>query len=499
MPSSRRLFAALVLGPFIALLDTSIVTVALPSIGTRLHATTTGLQWIVDAYTMCLSALLLSGGALGDRYGRRRMYLIGVAAFTVASAACSAAVSPGLLIAARAVQGAAAALVMTGALSLLVQAYPDPRERARRLGLYGMAGSSAVVFGPVAGGILTDTLGWRAIFLLNLPVGALTLWLGRTAVPESSDPGHASLDPLGQLLGLVSLASFTYGLIESRDHGWASVTTLAVAVGGAGAFCWAEHRRDRPMLPMSLFRDPAFTIPNLASFVLGFGTSAVFFLLSLYLQQVQRHTPLSTGLRFLPLTVAICLTAPLIGRLTGRYGPYRVMVAGYLLSGASLTGLALLGPHTAASPMALLCAALGVGMGASIAPTQLAGVLALPRQRSGLASACIATTRQSGTAMGIAVLGLIVATNAGDAQGSPAYTHGFVHGLHIAGVLSGVATVAAAILVAVFTRTAGPWPAPAARTTGGRPAQVEAASPVIRTGTAPPLRTGRSRRFRHPR
>jgi DHA2 family methylenomycin A resistance protein-like MFS transporter len=467
-----RTFTALMLGPFIALLDTTIVNVALPSIGTGLHATTTGLQWVVDAYTLSLSALLLSGGSLGDRYGRRRLYGIGIAAFTIASAACAASPTPGALITARAVQGAAAALLMTGAMSLLVQAYQDPRKRAEMIGLYSMIGGSSVVLGPVLGGLLVDTVGWRTIFVVNLPIGALALWLVRNAIPESADPAHAAIDPAGQLSGLILLASLTYGLIESRDHGWSSavtLTALVVAAIAAVAFVWVERRAEHPMLPVSLFTDAAFTIPNLASFVLGFGTSAVFFLLSLYLQQVQGHSAASTGLRFLPLTVAICLTAPIAGRLTGRHGPYRIMIVGYLISGAALIGLVLLQQHTGTAAMALWSILLGVGMGASISPTQLAGVLALPRERSGLASACINTTRQSGTALGVAILGLIVATQAGDTPGQPGFADGFVRGLHIAGLLSGLATIAAALLVAVLAtrRTpsaAAPAPDPLATT-----------------------------------
>jgi MFS transporter, DHA2 family, methylenomycin A resistance protein len=214
------------------------------------------------------------------------------------------------------------------------------------------------------------------------------------------------------------------------------------------------------MLPMSLFSDPAFTIPNVASFVLGFGTSAVFFLLSLYLQNVQDHSPMAAGLRYLPLTLAICLTAPLVGRLSGRLGPYPVMVGGYVLSGAGLAGLALLGVDASTAAFSVAGLVLGVGMGASIAPTQAAAVLAVPRERSGLASACVSTSRQSGTTMGVAVLGVIIASFTDDAlPGTDAYRESFVDGLHIAGLASGAATIAAGLLVLVLLRR-GPAPAP---------------------------------------
>jgi EmrB/QacA subfamily drug resistance transporter len=449
MPS-WRMPAGLMLGPFVALLDLSIVTVALPRIGSDLHAGTSGVQWVIDAYSVCLAALLLSGGTLGDRYGRKRAYLAGLAVFTLASAACAAAPGFGFLIGARAVQGAASALVMTGSLSLLVQAYPDPAARARMLGLNGMIGGSSIVFGPVLGGVLVDAAGWRTIFLVNLPIGAAAVWLVARAMPESADREHAALDPAGQLLGLLCLAGLTYGLIESRDNGWGSPGTLvplALAVVSGAGFALAERRLAQPMLPLGLFADRRFTIPNVASFVLGFGTSAVFVLLSLYLQEVQHRSPLDSGLLFLPMSLVICLTGPLAARWCARFGPLPVMAVGYAVSGVGLLGLLALGARSGVPAITVFGVVLGAGMGAAIAPTQLAGVLALPRQRSGLASACIATTRQAGTALGVAVLGLIIATAAGSPAG-PSYSAGFVLGLHWAGIVSGVLTLATAALLA---------------------------------------------------
>lgn len=468
-----RLPLGLMLGAFIALLDVSIVTVALPDIGGDLDTGTSGMQWIVDAYTLPLSALLLSGGMLGDRWGRKRAYLVGVALFTLASLACAAAPTVGGLITARAVQGASAALMFTGTLSNLVQAYPEPRARARMLGLNGAVAGAAIVAGPLLGGVLVDTVGWRGIFLINLPVGLAALWLGVRAIPESSDPEHAAFDPAGQVLGLVMLGTLTYALIESREYGWSSVQTLAslaVAALAAAGFVLAERRGARPMLPLRLFRDSRFTVPNVASFVLGFGTSAVFFLLSLYLQQVQGHSAMSTGLRFLPLTLSLSAVSPFATRLCARFRTSTVMTVGYAISGAALAGLALLATDTGFWAFAALSILLGAGMGASIGPTQLAGVAALAVQRSGLAAACISTTRQVGTALGVAVLGLIVATQAGSGVGGEQYAHGFVRGLHIAGLATGAATLAAAGLIAASARRqhdrAADHTAPAPRAAG---------------------------------
>jgi EmrB/QacA subfamily drug resistance transporter len=451
------------LGAFIALLDVSIVTVALPDIGSDLDTGTSGMQWVVDAYTLPLSALLLSSGVLGDRYGRKRTYLTGVALFTVASLGCAFAPSVGALVAARAVQGAAAALVFTGTLSNLAQAYPEPRERARMIGLNGTVGGSAIVIGPLLGGVLVDGIGWRSIFLINLPVGLLALWLGARALPETSDREHAHLDLAGQLLALILLGTLTYGLIESHAHGWASAHTTApllTAVAALVLFVWWERRAQRPMLPVRLFGEARFTVPNVCSFVLGFGTSAVFFLLSLYLQQVQGHSAIETGLRFLPLTLAICAVAPFATTLCAKFGAPRVMTVGYVVSAAGLAGLLLLDTGTGLGTLTLVSVVLGAGMGASIGPTQLAGVAALPVRQSGLAAAAISTTRQVGTALGVAVLGLIVATHADTTR----FADGFVNGLHVSGVITAAATlVAAGLLVPLAREGVAAPPAPASQ------------------------------------
>ena len=448
-----QVFTGVTLGAFIALLDVSIVTVALPSMGRDLHTTTSGLQWVVDAYTVVLSALLLSAGSLGDRFGRRRLYVGGLGLFVIASACCAAAPDIGVLIAARAVQGGAGALVFTGGLSLLVQAFPGEAVRAKMIGLNGAIGGSGVLLGPVLSGVLVDYASWRAIFLVNLPVGIAAIWLIVRSVPESADPGHASVDVPGQLAGLLFLAALTYGLIASSEHGWSSpatITPLALSAAALAGFTAVERRVAHPVLPPGLFASRRLSIPNVASFVLGFGTSAAFFLLSLYLQQAQGYSPLATGVRFLPMTAAICVIAGAAGKAAGRRGPYAVMTAGYLVSGLALVGLALFGTRTGLGVFIPVTVVLGLGMGLSIPPTQAAGVMALPRQRSGLASALISTSRQAGTTLGIAVLGLLVSVGAAGRPGTAGYAQGFVDGLHHAGYVAGGATIAAAILTAIL-------------------------------------------------
>ncbi|GAA4671446.1 MFS transporter [Phytohabitans rumicis] len=438
------------------LLDVTIVMVALPSIGADLDARTTGLQWMLDGYTLVLSALLLGAGSLGDKFGRRRLYLIGLAGFTLASIVCAAAPSIGVLVAARAVQGAAGALVLTGALSLLVQAYPDPAKRAQMIGLNGAIGGSSIALGPVLGGLLVDEVGWRAIFLINVPIGVFAVWLILRAIPESSDPEHANIDVPGQLLALLLLGSLTYGLITSGEHGWGSprtVVSLGVAVAALATFLAVEARAARPMLPLGLFTDPRFSVANLAALVLGFGTSGMFVLLSLYLQQTQGRSAIATGLLFLPLTIAICLISPFAGKRSGRRGPFPVMAIGYLVAAAGLFGIALLDAHTGPAVFIPLTVLLGLGMGASITPTQAAAVTALPPQRSGLASATANTSRQVGTTLGIAILGMfIVHATSGHRVGTDAYATSFVNGMHTGAYVAGAVTLATAVLLAATSR-----------------------------------------------
>lgn len=468
-PSVPAAFIGLTLGAFLVLLNLGIVPIALPSIGDDLHASTAGRQWVLDAYNLMLSAFVLSAGNLGDRFGRRRLYVLGLALFVAASAASAVAPTLGVLIAAQAVLGAAAALLITGSLSLITQLYPDPAARARMLGLNGAIGGSGISLGPLLGGILVTALDWRAIFAVNVIVGVGALWLVIRTVPESSDPEHAALDGMGQFLGLITLGGLTYALITSSMDGWGSATTLvplAAAILAAIGFLVVENRVARPMLPLAVFRAPGFGRANIASFALGFGTSAVFVLLALYLQDAQGFSALTTGVILLPLAAAINLTAPFAGRLSGARGPFRVMIVGYTVSGVGLLGLTLLDAGTAVIVFIALTIVLGLGMGSSIAPTQIAGIMSLPRERSGLASGCILTTRQSGTTMGIAVLGLIIAHHAGPDPDASGYASGFVDGFRIACAVAGVVTlvVAAVLLIShlVGTRRAVAESAPVA-------------------------------------
>jgi MFS transporter, DHA2 family, methylenomycin A resistance protein len=495
-PVSWGLLVPVFAGTFMALLDLSIVTVALPAMEANLHTTFSALQWVIDGYTLALSALLLTAGSLGDRYGRKRFYLAGITVFTVGSAICAAAPDAGVLIAGRVVQGAAATSLIPGSLSILTQAFPDPARRARMFGVWGGIGSMAVALGPVVGGVLVDEAGWWAIFLINLPVGVLAVILGARSIPESADPAHAAVDPAGQVTGIAWLGALTFGLIEGGSRGWSAAITVVSLVAAAialVAFLGVEARGSRPMLPLALFRRPAFATASLASFALGFGAYSVFTFMSLYLQDVQGYSAVSAGLRYLPLCAAIAVMSVLAGRLAGRFGPALSMVIGYSVTGAALLAMASFGPATAYLVIAVVFAFLGSGMGLAITPTTAAAMGSVQRERSGLASGTVNAARQAGNTLGIAVLGAIItslsitslrhflaarhlsataaqriaaATITAHGAGSPAaradlapgllrelYGSAFTAGLHVAVLVAGIISLLAAALALLQIRS----------------------------------------------
>ncbi len=417
MQISRRAVAvaAVYLGTFMATLAISIVSVALPAIQSSLDTSLSGLQWVVGAYTLCLSAFMLSAGPLADRYGRKRTWLIGVGLFTLGAAICAMAGSLAMLIAGCALQGLAGALVIPGALSILTQAFPEPVERAHVIGGWSSFNAISLILGPMVGGLLVDYAGWPSIFLVNLPVGLIALGLGLFGIEESSHPDHAALDPAGQILSIVFLGALTLSLINAGHSGWGASETIVPMVISALtllAFIAVEMRSLRPVLPVDLLRQRAFASANFASFVLGFSGYTSLFLFSLFLQQGQGWTATETGWRMAPVFTAMLVSSSFFGRLARRFGINRLMVAGYSLLGGAML---LMVSFTSATPyhiVAPVFALLGIGLGLAVPSTGAAAMGSAPRERTGAASATMNALRQGGMTIGIALLGTIMSMRA---------------------------------------------------------------------------------------
>lgn len=432
------LLTAVFLGSFMALLDVSVVSVALPTIQRDLGAGFSGLQWIIDGYALALSAVILSGGTLGDRYGRKRVYLAGVAVFTLASLACALAPALEWLVAARVVQGFAASTVIPGSVALLAHEFPEPRERAKMMGLWGTVAGTAMVLGPLAGGPLTDTFGWPAIFLVNLPIGAVVLLAGRR-VGESRDPSHGALDLTGQVLGALWIGALTFAVIEAGRTGFDAVTLTTGALGLTAlvAFVVVELRVEHPMLPIRLFGRPRFAAAITGSAGLGFAAYPAVFLIGLYLQQARGATATEAGVQMLPYVLVNVVAAFSAGRLSARFGADRVLPAGYLVAALGAFAFLLLDGSTPYWLVAMTFALAGAGVGLSVTPTNIVGLAGLPGTRAGIASATVNAARQTGTTLGVAALGTLIA------RGTT-----FTGGLHLAMGVAGLVLLAVTVLTA---------------------------------------------------
>jgi DHA2 family methylenomycin A resistance protein-like MFS transporter len=441
-------------GLFMVMLDNTVVNVALPSIQRELGAGLSGLALVLDAYILVFASLLLTAGSLGDRFGRRRVFRAGLVVFTASSALCGLAPALPALVAGRALQAVGAAAMLPSSLAILTAAFPDPRERVQAIGLWSGVSAMALAAGPVVGGLLTDALGWRWVFYVNLPVGVAAFMVAGRVVTESRDPAANPLDLPGLLLGSLGLGALTLGLIESNQRGWGSPPILGLLGAGMlllAGFAATEARRDHPMVPPRLFRDRAFSAANLVVLLAGFALLGFVFFNTLYFQAVQGWSPLEAGLRSLPNTLAVVVSAPLAGRLASRYG-YRVPVtAGLVLAGAALLALTSIQAGTPYGQLWWKLAMLGAGLGLSISPATAAGVAAMPGTRAGVASAVITTSRQVGGALGVAVLGAVAAAHYGRATpgGDSA---AFLRGVHAAYLVAAAALAVGAVAAVLFLR-----------------------------------------------
>jgi EmrB/QacA subfamily drug resistance transporter len=395
-------------------MDVTIVNVALPAIQQDLHANLSGLQWILDAYTLVVATLLMLSGSLSDRFGRRRVFPIGLVLFTAGSLLCSMAHTIGQLIGFRAVQGLGASMLNPVALSIIANAFPDPKARAHAVGVWGAVAGVSLAIGPLIGGALTQTVGWRSIFWINIPIGFLAVALAARFVPESKAPRARAFDPVGQLLVFVGLASLTSGVIEGPHTGWTSATIVGLFVTAAAAlalFFFYEPRRKDPLLDLRFFRSIPFSSATLLA-VCAFASFAGFlFLNALYLQLARGYSAFHTGLSTLPLAVMMMVSAPVSGRLVGRYGTRPSLLAAgaaFLLSTLMLTRLSI---DTPFALLLLAYALFGLALGMVNPAITNNAVAGMPLSQAGVAAAIASTGRQVGAALGVAVAGTVVATS----------------------------------------------------------------------------------------
>ncbi len=396
-----------------AMLDNTVVNVALPTISRKLGAGVSGLQWIVDGYVLAFASLLLTGGILGDRYGRKRMFLTGLAVFTLASLASGLSQSTGQLIGFRALQGIGASLLMPGTLSIITVTFPA-HERAKAIGLWAGVSGLALALGPTIGGLMVEHLGWQSVFFLNVPIGVAAFLVATRTVRESVSSETRRLDIPGLAMGTSALFAATYGLIEANQRGWSDpiiVSALAAAVVLLGAFLYWELQSEHAMMPLRFFKIPAFSAGNLVAFSVSLGMFATFFFLSLYMQLIHGFSAFGAGLRFLPMTGMIILTAPNAGRFASKHGSRAPMTYGLLLAGG---GLLLLGARlqvdTSYWLMLPVFVIMGHGMGATMAPMTAAVMNSVGPERAGLGSAMTNTSREIGGVLGIALLGTVLTT-----------------------------------------------------------------------------------------
>ncbi len=462
MPGSipdKRPLVALCFGWFMVIVDATIVTVALPKLQRGLGASVSGLQWVVDGYTVTFAGLLLSAGLAGDRWGAKRIFQYGLALFVAASVACGLSPNLPVLIGARVVQGIGAALLVPSSLTLLQASYDDRRTRARAIGVWAMVGGLASASGPLIGGVLAQTLGWRWLFFVNLPAGAVGMALTArfvAAEPQRVPGGRADLT--GQASGILALVAITVGMIEAGRSGWGSAAALAGFAGFAGAaaaFVVTEARAADPMLPLSIFRVRSLSAATAVGALMNLGFYGQLFVLTLYLQDVRKQSALLAGLALLPQTGVVALGSWLGGVVTSRIGPRLPMIIGMAVGAAGFFAFTI---ADAAIPFAVIVAPMAaVGFGISFAmPAATAAVVeSAPPGRTGVASGTLNASRQVGGAIGIALLGAFVAGRTG-----------FVAGLRTAMVVAGVAYAAGALVAMLVT--------PQAAGHDERPAPVEA-------------------------
>jgi EmrB/QacA subfamily drug resistance transporter len=462
MPRRSNLLLAVVsLAQFMVVLDVSIVNVALPSIRTDLGFSATGLQWVVNAYTLTFAGFLMLGGRASDLLGRRRMFVVGTSLFALASLVCAAASSQGLLVGARALQGIGGAIVSPATLAVITSSFPEGLERNRALGVWAATAGLGASAGVLLGGVLTESVSWQSIFLVNVPVGLALVVAGRAVIAEGRRDGERHFDVTGAALITLGLVGLVYGIVRSDPLGWGSPGVLGPIAAGLATlalFAFVEQRVARaPLVPLAIFRRAQLSAANVVVLLLYAAMFSMFFFVTLYLQQVLHYSALGAGAAFLPTTLGIATASSLAPRVIARLGPRHTMTVGMLLVALGLAWYSGLSPDSSylavVLPGSVLTAA---GVGLALVSATIVSVQGVPASQSGLASGLLNSARLMGGALGLAALSTVAAssTHAALVAGSgpaQALTDGYGSALRV-GALVGLA--GAAIAAAIIRRPA---------------------------------------------
>lgn len=450
--SHRALVAAMCLGVILAQLDTSLVNLALHRIGASLRAGLSSLQWVLDSYNLVYASSILAGGTLGDRYGRKQIFLAGVLLFTAGSVVCAAAPTVGWLIAGRALTGLGAGLELPTSLAILSATFDDARERAQAIGTWASMNGLAFAVGPTLGGVMVDHVGWRSIFGVAVPVGLGTMALAARSVGRQRALTGRSLDVAGQILAAGGLALLAYSIIErSSPAGGARLLGLAAAgaVAALLAFVAVELRVREPLVPLGIFRRAAFSATLAVAGLMTFGMYGLLLLVPLSLQSARGASAFQTGLVLLPMSIAFALTSPASGAIAHRFGPRVPMAGGMALIGAGFLALAALPLDGALAPIVLALVLPGVGMGLNTGPAMAVAVASAPAERSGMASGLVNVARMVGATLGVAALGAVFAAMRG--EGTAGLARGLSAALHLG---AGAELSGALVALALISRRA---------------------------------------------
>jgi EmrB/QacA subfamily drug resistance transporter len=429
--------AAMCFALFMVMLDNTVVNVALPSIQSDLHASTAGLEWTVNAYMLAFGVLLVTGGRLGDIFGRRRIFLFGVVLFAASSAFIGFSQSQAWLIGGRAIQGVGAALMMPATLSIITNAFP-PHERGKAIGTWAGVSALALAIGPVVGGLLVEHVSWQSIFFINLPVAAGAIAVTLFATHESRDETVVpKIDIAGVTTITIGVTALTLALVQAPSWGWGSPRLLALcglAAAGLAAFAYVERRAPVPMVDFSFFRSRTFLGANVVAFIVSFAMLGMFFFLSLYLQQVLKYSPLEAGVRFLPITLMVIVVAPIAGRLTDRIGPRPLMTGGLLLVASSLLWQSFLRVDSGFDFLLGGFIVMGIGISLVMAPMSTAAMNAVDQSKAGVASGILSMSRMVGGTFGVAVLGTFISQTTTPHEFVDSLGHGLLLGAIVAAI-----------------------------------------------------------------